>query len=130
MIVGRCDPVNLFEMLDDDELFNLVKAGLLKRHPNSARLGRRPTPVEVVLRMLVVKRLHDSSHEKTERFVNDSIVLRQFRRLCLERAPDDATLIRWADAAGPEAVAALNERRGKQHEFKSRERRSFLAYSA
>jgi transposase, IS5 family len=64
MIVDRYDPVNLFELvpklnlhfepelarldelLDDDELFNLVKAELLKRYPNSSRLGRHSTPVE------------------------------------------------------------------------------------
>ena len=75
MIVDRYDPMNLFELvpklnlhfepelarldelLDDDGLFNLVIADLLKRYPNSSRLGRHSTPVEVVLRMLVVKRL-------------------------------------------------------------------------
>ncbi len=128
MIVDRYDPVNLFELvpklnlhfepelahldelLDDDELFNLVKADLLKRHPNSGRLGRHSTPVEVVLRMLVVKRLYNFSYEQTERFVNDSIVLRQFTRLYLERSPDDTTLIRWANVIGSETVRALNDR--------------------
>src|SRR5215207_4801073 len=81
MIVDRYDPVNLFELvpklnlqfepelahldrlLDDDELFNLVKADLLKRHPNSGRCGRHSTPVEVILRMLIVKRLYNFSYE-------------------------------------------------------------------
>ena len=76
MIVDRYDPVNLFEMvpklelefepelarldelLDDDQLFNLVKADLLRRHPNSCRVRRHCTPVEVILRMLIVKRLY------------------------------------------------------------------------
>jgi hypothetical protein len=71
MIVDRYDPVNLFEMspklklqfepelvqldglLDDDELFNLVKADLVKRYPHSGRLVRHSTPVEVILRMLM-----------------------------------------------------------------------------
>jgi IS5 family transposase len=128
MIVDRYDPINLFEMvpklklefepelaqldelLDDDELFLLVKADLVKRYPNSARLGRHATPVEVILRMLVVKRLYGFSYEQTEHFVNDSIVLRQFCRLYLEGAPDDTTLIRWANQIGPETVASLNER--------------------
>jgi IS5 family transposase len=48
--------------------------------------------VEVILRMLVVKRLYNFSYEQTQRFVNDSIVLRQFCRLYLEAAPDDSTL--------------------------------------
>ena len=37
--------------------------------------------LEVVLRMVVVKRLYNFSYQQTERFVNDSIVLRQFSRL-------------------------------------------------
>jgi IS5 family transposase len=128
MIVDRYDPINLFELvpklklefepelahldelLDDDELFSVVKADLLGRYPNSARLGRHSTPVEVILRMLIVKRLYGWSYEQTERFVNDSIVLRQFCRLYLESAPDDTTLIRWANQIGPETVASLNER--------------------
>jgi transposase, IS5 family len=128
MIVDRYDPINLFELvpklklqfepelaqldelLDDDELFNLLKADLLKRYPHSGRLGRHSTPVEVILRMLVVKRLYGWSYEQTERFVCDSIVLRQFCRLYLESAPDDTTLIRWANQIGPETVASLNDR--------------------
>ena len=129
MIVDRYDPINLFEelvpklklqfepelaqldeLLDDDELFSVVKADLIKRYPNSARLGRRSTPVEVILRMLVVKRLYDWSYEQTEHFVSDSIVLRQFCRLYLESVPDDTTLIRWANQIGSETVASLNER--------------------
>jgi transposase, IS5 family len=128
MIVDRYDPVNLFELvpklnlqfepelarldelLDDDELFSVVKADLIGRYPNSRRLGRHSTPVEVILRMLVVKRLYDWSYERTERFVNDSIVLRQFTRLYLESVPDDTTLIRWANTIGAQTVAALNDR--------------------
>ena len=45
-----------------------------------------------------------------ERFLNDSIVLRQFTRLYLERSPDDTTLIRWANTIGSQTVASLNER--------------------
>jgi transposase, IS5 family len=128
MIVDRYDPVNLFEivsklklefepelaqldeLLDDDVLFERVKADLSRRYPNSGRLGRHSTPVEVVLRMLVVRRLYGFSYEQTEHFVNDSIVLRQFCRLYLEPAPDDTTLIRWANQIGSETVAALNDR--------------------
>jgi IS5 family transposase len=128
MIVDGYDPVNLFQMvpklqlefepelarldelLDDDQLFNLVKADLLRRHPNSGRVGRHSTPVEVILRMLIVKRLYGWSYAQTERFVNDSIVLRQFTRLYLERSPDDTTLIRWANTIGSQTVASLNDR--------------------
>jgi transposase, IS5 family len=59
--------------------------------------------------MLVVKRLYGWSYERSEHFVSDSIVLRQFCRLYLESAPDDTTLIRWANLIGAQTVAALNE---------------------
>jgi transposase, IS5 family len=100
----------LDELLDDDVLFERVKADLSQRYPNSNSCGRHSTPVEVILRMLVVKRLYNWSYEQTERFVSDSIVLRQFCRLYLQSAPDDTTLIRWANTIGPETVFALNER--------------------
>ncbi len=58
----------------------------------------------------MVKRLYGWSYEQTEHFVSDSIVLRQFCRLYLEPAPDDTTLIRWANQIGPETVASLNDR--------------------
>jgi IS5 family transposase len=60
--------------------------------------------------MLVVKRLYGWSYKQTERFVSDSIVLRQFCRLYLVPVPDDTTLIRWANTLGPETVASLNDR--------------------
>ena len=91
-------------------LFTQVKADLARRYPNSARLARHSTPVEVILRMLVVKRLYNWSYEQTEHFVSDSIVLRQFCRLYLESVPDDTTLIRWANQIGPATLASLNER--------------------
>jgi transposase, IS5 family len=45
-----------------------------------------------------------------ERFVCDSIVLRQFCRLYLASAADDSTLIRWANQIAPQTVASLNDR--------------------
>ena len=127
MITDRYDPMNLFELvpklslemdavlvgldrlLDDDGLFQRVKTDLARRYPNSLRLGRHSTPVEVILRLLVVRRLYDWSYEATEHFVSDSLVLRQFCRLYLEPAPDDTTLIRWAALIGPETLVAIND---------------------
>jgi transposase, IS5 family len=129
MIVDRYDPVNLFELLpkelelemdpvlakldwllDDDVLFAWVKEDLAKRHPKSGTHGRHSTPVEVILRMLIVRRLYDLSYEQTERFVSDSLTLRQFCRLYLERAPDDTTLIRWSNLIGEQTLRRIHER--------------------
>jgi transposase, IS5 family len=100
----------LDQLLDDDALFQRVKADLLRRAPHTATRGRRSTPVEVILRMLVVKRLYGWSYEETEHFVADSLVLRQFCRIYLEAVPDDTTLLRWANLIEPTTLAALNER--------------------
>jgi hypothetical protein len=73
-------------------------------------LERGGTPVEVVPRLLVVKRLYGWSYAQAEYFVNDSLVLRQFCRVYLEKVPDDTTLIRWANTIGPETLQQINDR--------------------
>src|SRR5512142_1231037 len=128
MLRDRYDPVDLFALvpqlglefepqlaqldrfLDDDELFARVRADLARRYPLTPVHGRRSTPVEVILRMLVVMRLYGWSYAQAEYFVHDSLVLRQFCRVYLERVPDDTTLIRWANTIGPEALRSLNDR--------------------
>lgn len=93
------DPVltQLDRLLDDDSLFQEVKADVSRRFPRTPIDGRPSTPVEVILRMLVVKHLYGWSYEATERWVSDSLVLRQFCRVDVEAVPDDTTLLRWAN---------------------------------
>jgi IS5 family transposase len=125
MLRDRYEPQNLFEMvaalrlkmepvlagldalLDDDELFRSVRAEFAKRYPHTESDGRRSTPVEVVLRMIVVKHLYGWSYEQTEYQVSDSLVLRQFCRIYLEAVPDDTTLIKWANLIQPETLHKL-----------------------
>jgi IS5 family transposase len=128
MITDRYDPVNIFELLpeklnlemdpvlaqldrllEDQTLLAQLKEDLAKRHPNSKTKGRRSTPVEVILRMLIVRRLYDLSYEQTERMVSDSLTLRQFCRVYLERVPDDTTLIRWVNLIGRETLRRIHE---------------------
>jgi IS5 family transposase len=45
------------ELLDDDALVEQVKSDLSQRYPKTRQTGRKSTPVEVILRMLVVKHL-------------------------------------------------------------------------
>jgi IS5 family transposase len=98
----------LDRLLDDDEIVDRVRDDMARRSPRSR--GRPSTPVEVVLRMLVVMRLYGWSFEEAEYFVHDSLVLRQFCRVYLETVPDDTTLIRWANTIGPETLRQLNDR--------------------
>jgi IS5 family transposase len=125
MLRDRYDPINLFAMvpsltmqmdpilaqmdrlLEDDRLFQTVKADLAQRFPRTRSTGRPSTPVEVLLRMLLLKHLYGWSYEQTEQFVADSLVLRQFCRVYAERVPDDTTLVRWANLIQPQTLHAL-----------------------
>jgi len=66
------------EALEDEELVELVADALGRRRPGSRRKGRPGTPAEVVLRMLVLKHLHDWSFDECEREVRGSLVYRGF----------------------------------------------------
>src|SRR3954453_19586136 len=83
---------------------------MARRRSHSLTLGRPGTPVGVILRLLVVKRLYDWSYEEGERLVSDSLALRQFCRVYLEKVPDDTTLLRWARVITPATLVALNDR--------------------
>src|ERR671924_330182 len=127
MLRDRYDPMNLFDLvpalsmeldpvltqldqlLDDDRLFQAVKADLARRFPRTLIDGRPSTPVEVILRMLVVKHLYGWSYAQTEQWVSDSLVLRQFCRIYLERVPDDTTLLRWANLIQPATLHRLRD---------------------
>jgi transposase, IS5 family len=128
MLRDRYQPVDLFalipqlglsmdpqlaqldRLLDDDQIVSRVRDDLARRYPLTRIHGRNSTPVEVILRMLVVMRLYSWSYARTESFVHDSLVLRQFCRVYLEKVPDDTTLIRWANTIGPETLQQLNDR--------------------
>src|SRR2546427_6353864 len=81
------------ELLDDEDLVDLVAAAL-RRHPLSGARGRLGTPAAVVLRMLLLKHLHNWSFDECEREVRASLVYRAFCRIDGERVPDAKTLIR------------------------------------
>jgi IS5 family transposase len=91
----------LDRLLDDDKIVEAVRHAMAHRSPRPRSRGRPSTPVEVVLRMLVVMRLYGWSYAQAEYFVNDSLVLRQFCRAYLEKVPDDTTPIRWPTPSGP-----------------------------
>ena len=111
-LAGQTDPElkALDVLLDDDQLFQRVKADLARRFPHTADRGRHSTPVEAILRLLLVKHLHNWSFQETEERVADSLVLRWFCRVYFRRVPDDTTLIRWSRLIRPETLEALNER--------------------
>lgn len=94
-------------LLADDTIFQAVKADLIRRFPHTADDGRPSTPVEVIVRMLVVKHLYDWSFPQTSQFVADSLVLRQFCRVYFASVPDQSTLNRWAKLIQPTTLHRL-----------------------
>jgi len=91
MLRDRYEPMNLFDLvpalgmtidpvlrqldtlLDNDALFQTVKADLARRFPPTPVTGRPSTSVDVILRLLVVKHLYGWSDEATERWVSDNL---------------------------------------------------------
>src|SRR2546429_6772634 len=108
----RIDPVlqQLDRLLDDDALYQQVRNDFGKRYRSTLVHGRHSTPVEVLLRMLIVKHLHQWSYQETEEQVDQNLILRWFCRLYWASVPDDTTLIRWANTLQPETLHALNDR--------------------
>ena len=108
----KMDPIlaKIDVILDDEELYQLIRKDFAQRYPKTEVTGRKSTPVEVMLRMLTVKRLYGLSYEKTENQVRDSLVLRQFCRVYFNEVPDDTTMIRWANLIKSETLEGYNRR--------------------
>lgn len=111
-LTSTMDPelAQIDRLLDDEVIFQSIKGDLARRYPQTMSTGRPSTPVEVILRMLVIKHLYHWSYEQAERHVRDSLVLRRFCRLYFETVPDDTVLIRWAKRIQPETLSMLNAR--------------------
>jgi IS5 family transposase len=111
-LAADTDPVlvQLDRLLDDDELFDRVRADLARRYRLTTCHGRHSTPAEATLRLLVVQHLYAWSYRETVRRVGDSLVLRWFCRLYFRRVPDATTLLRWAATIRSATLHALLDR--------------------
>ena len=98
------------ELLEDDELLDTVFAAQGQRHPYSRTRGRKQTPAEVALRMLILKHVRNWSYEVLEREVRANVVYRSFCRIGMEKVPDEKTLVRLGQAIGPETIRELHDR--------------------
>jgi IS5 family transposase len=67
-------------LLEDEELIEPVYPAQGQRWKQSRTRGRKQTPAEVVLRMLVLKHANHWSFEETEQQVRANIVCREFAR--------------------------------------------------
>ncbi len=97
-------------VLEDEELIGLVYEALGRRCAQSRVRGRRGTPAEVVLRLMILKHVRDWSFEALEREVRANLVYRRFTRIGGEKVPDEKTLARVMRALGPEVVEEIHRR--------------------
>ena len=71
--------------LKDDALLLIVQQELAQRCKKSKTRGRKATPAEVVLRMLLLKHVRDWSYEVLSREVRANLVYREFTRIGAKR---------------------------------------------
>src|ERR1700726_3980441 len=98
------------EVLADEQLVATVFEALARRRPKSRSRGRKGTPAEMVLRLLILKHVRNWSYDVLEREVRANLVYRDFTRVGGAKMPDAKTMGRWGLALGPEGVEKIHER--------------------
>lgn len=98
------------QALEDEQLIATVYEALAKRSPKSRTRGRRGTPAEVVMRLLLLKHIRNWSFDVLEREVRANLVYRDFTRVGASKVPDSKSMGRWELALGPEEVQKIHER--------------------
>src|SRR6185312_17120291 len=97
-------------LLEDEQLIERVFEAQARRWLKSRTRGRRQTPAEVVLRLLILKHVRNWSYEVLEREVRANLVYRDFTRVGGAKMPDAKTIGRWGVAVGPVVVKQIHER--------------------
>jgi hypothetical protein len=96
--------------LNDPQIVAAVDAALARRHPQSRRRGRPGVPAEVVLRVLVLKHIHNWSDQVLEREVRANLVDRDFTRVGDAKTPEAKTMGRWGVVLGPAVIEQIHAR--------------------
>jgi transposase, IS5 family len=96
-------------MLDDPELLALVRHDL-KQHYSRLRRGRPAVPVEVTLRLTVLRRHKQWSYRQAEQEVRDSPPYRWWVRVYHHPVPDHTTLNDLERLIQPQTLHRLNDR--------------------
>ena len=97
-------------VLDDPLLLEVAYEALARRWKNSRTCGRRGTPVDVVIRLLVLKHVRNWSYAVLEREVRSNLVYRQFTRVGAAKVPDAKTLGKLGIALGPAVIEQIHQR--------------------
>ena len=105
------DPIlqELDRILEDPELFRLVRRDLA-RHYKPSKRGRYPIPVEVTLRLVVLRRRKRWSYRQIEQEVRDSPSYRSWVRVYDQSVPDHTTLNELERLIRGQTQHQINER--------------------
>ena len=98
------------EVLDDAALLETIYEAQGQRWKLSRTRGRKQTPAEVVLRLLILKHARNWSFEVLEREVRANLIYREFTRVGTEKVPDAKVLAKIARVLGPDVVQTLHGR--------------------
>ena len=98
------------EVLADEQILAVVYEALAKRRRLSRTRGRKATPAEVVLRLLILKHIRNWSYVVLEREVRANLLYRNFTRVGFAKMPDAKTMGRWGVALGPDVIRQIHER--------------------
>jgi IS5 family transposase len=97
-------------VLADRQLLEVVFDALASRWPKSRTRGRKGTPADVVLRLLLLKHMRNWSYAVLEREVRANLVYRQFTRVGAVKVPDGKTLGKLGVALGPAIIEQIHQR--------------------
>ena len=97
-------------VLEDPVLLDLAYQALACRWKNSRTRGRKGTPVDVVVRLLVLKHMRNWSYAVLEREVRANLVYRQFTRIGAAKVPDAKTLGKLGLALAPAIIEQIHQR--------------------
>ena len=98
------------DLLCDAQLLQMVYDTLARRWTHSLTRGRKGTPAEVVLRLLLLKHMRNWSYAVLEREVRANLVYRQFTRVGSAKVADAKTLGKLGVALGPDIIEKLHQR--------------------
>ena len=97
------------ELLEDERVILRVSLDLAHSAPQALETGRQATPVEVTLRLAVLRRLNGWSYRQVEDEVKGSLKWRGFCHIYEHDVPDHSTIQTREALIAPETLHALND---------------------
>lgn len=107
----QLDPkmMKIDELLDDERLLLRVSLDLAHSAPHALETGRPATPVEVTVRLAVLRRLRGWSYRQVEEEVKGSVQWRGFCHIYDQRVPDHSTIQAREALIAAQTLHALND---------------------